>query len=107
MTDPFAEDAGAYVLGALRNADRAAFVAHLRGCAECRQTGFRGRTVIAEALELSFAISEALRNNAPAEEIQALAVKQGMTTLAADGVRRAAAGETTLEEVFRTIGTLG
>lgn len=37
MSDPFAEDAGAYVLGALSDADRAAFVEHLRGCAECRQ----------------------------------------------------------------------
>jgi len=37
MSDPFAEDAGAYVLGALSDVDRAAFVAHLRGCAECRQ----------------------------------------------------------------------
>ena len=37
MSDPFAEDAGAYVLGALSDADRAAFVEHLRGCVECRQ----------------------------------------------------------------------
>ncbi len=37
MSDPFAEDAGAYVLGALSDADRAAFAEHLRGCAECRQ----------------------------------------------------------------------
>ena len=37
MNDPFAEDPGAYVLGALSDADQAAFVEHLRGCAECRQ----------------------------------------------------------------------
>ena len=37
MTDPFAEDAGAYVLGALSNADRAAFVAHLRTCPDCQE----------------------------------------------------------------------
>ena len=37
MSDPFAEDAGAYVLGALSDADRTAFAEHLRGCAECRQ----------------------------------------------------------------------
>jgi hypothetical protein len=36
-TDPFADDAGAYVLGTLDEADRAAFVDHLRGCPECRQ----------------------------------------------------------------------
>ncbi len=77
------------------------------GCPECRQTGYRGRTVIAEVMEITFPISEALRNNAPAEELQALAVKQGMTTLAADGIRRAAAGETSLDEVFRVIGSAG
>lgn len=35
-TDPFADDAGAYVLGTLDDADRAAFVDHLRSCPECR-----------------------------------------------------------------------
>jgi len=33
-----------------------------------------------------------------------IAVSQGMTTMAADGVRRAAAGETTLDEVMRVVG---
>jgi hypothetical protein len=37
QADTFADDAGAYVLGALDDADRAAFVEHLRGCPECRQ----------------------------------------------------------------------
>lgn len=34
--DPFAEDAGVYVLGALDEAERAAFEDHLAGCAACR-----------------------------------------------------------------------
>jgi hypothetical protein len=36
-TDPFTDEAGAYVLGALDDAERAAFVDHLRSCPECRQ----------------------------------------------------------------------
>lgn len=36
MTDPFAETAGAYVLGALDAAERAAFEAHLTVCPACR-----------------------------------------------------------------------
>lgn len=36
MTDPFAETAGAYVLGALDAAERAAFEAHLAVCPACR-----------------------------------------------------------------------
>ncbi len=36
MSDPFATDAGPYVLGALPRAERAAFVEHLRDCGGCR-----------------------------------------------------------------------
>lgn len=38
MSDPFVEDAGAYVLGMLTEAERAAFTTHLRECADCRQS---------------------------------------------------------------------
>lgn len=37
MTCPYAHDDGAYVLGALSPADRAAFEAHLPGCPSCRE----------------------------------------------------------------------
>ncbi|OGV65191.1 MAG: hypothetical protein A3K19_24265 [Lentisphaerae bacterium RIFOXYB12_FULL_65_16] len=74
------------------------------GCPECRNIGFRGRTVMAEVLEVTPEIGAALRRGTKAEELQSLAVRQGMTTLAADGVRRAAAGQTTLTEVLRVLG---
>jgi len=72
------------------------------GCNACARTGYAGRLLIAEALEISPEIAGALRRNASAEELRALAVGQGMVTLAADGVRCAAEGLTTLEEVFRS-----
>jgi len=74
------------------------------GCDKCGQTGFRGRNVIAEALEMSPEMGAALRRGASVEDLRTLAVGQGMVTMAADGVRRAAAGETTLAEVIRTLG---
>lgn len=37
MSDPFVEDAGAYVLGILPDDERAAFVAHLRECEACQE----------------------------------------------------------------------
>ncbi len=46
----------------------------------------------------------ALRKGASVEDLRALAVSQGMTTIAADGIRRAAAGETSLGEVIRVLG---
>jgi general secretion pathway protein E len=74
------------------------------GCEKCARTGYKGRTVITEVLEVTPEIGRALRNNASVDEIRTIAVGQGMTTLAADGVRRAAAGETTLDEIIRVIG---
>lgn len=70
------------------------------GCAECRQTGYRGRAVIAEALAVTPDIGAAVRRGAGTEELRAIAVREGMTTLAAHGLRRAATGQTTLEEVL-------
>ena len=71
------------------------------GCPKCGRTGYRGRTVAAETLEVTPEIGRALRNGAPVEELRAIAVGQGMTTMAADGARRAASGETSLDEVMR------
>ncbi|MCX7012485.1 MAG: GspE/PulE family protein [Candidatus Sumerlaeota bacterium] len=73
------------------------------GCDQCRGTGYHGRNVIAEALERTPEIAEALGRGAPLDELRSIAVRQGMTTLAADGVRRAAAGQTSLEEVMRVL----
>jgi general secretion pathway protein E len=70
------------------------------GCAECRLTGYRGRQVIAEALEVTGEIAAAIRRGASTAEIRALAVGQGMTTMAGHGVVRASAGETSLEEAL-------
>jgi len=74
------------------------------GCAKCNRTGYRGRTVIAEVLEVTPEIVSALRDGAAVSELRAIAVGQGMTTLGADGVSRAAAGITSLTEVTRVRG---
>jgi excisionase family DNA binding protein len=74
------------------------------GCAKCGQTGFRGRTVITEMLEMSPEISRALREGAGDDELRAIAVSQGMTTMAADGIRRAAEGKVALTEVLHLLG---
>ncbi len=74
------------------------------GCKKCNRTGYRGRTVIAETLEVTPKIGRCLKNDPSVEELRAVAVRQGMTTMAADGIRRAANGETTLEEIMRVVG---
>jgi type II secretory ATPase GspE/PulE/Tfp pilus assembly ATPase PilB-like protein len=74
------------------------------GCPKCGQTGYRGRLMLCELMEVSHEINSALQRGAPTEEIRAIAVGQGMTSMAADAVRRAAAGLTSLHEVLRVLG---
>lgn len=76
------------------------------GCAECSQLGYRGRTAMVEMMEITPKIAAALRRGASEAELTAIAVGEGMTTLTADGVRRAARGETTLDEVLRVAANL-
>jgi len=73
------------------------------GCAKCGRTGYRGRTLVVEMMQVTPEIGAALRGGAGTDDLRRIAVEQGMTTMGADGVRRAAAGETTLEEVFRVL----
>jgi len=70
------------------------------GCDKCKRIGYRGRTLIAETLEVTPRIGEALRCGASVGELRAIAVDEGMTTMGADGIRRAAAGRTTIDEVL-------
>ncbi len=76
------------------------------GCAKCSQTGYRGRTALVEMMVLSEPIGSALRRGASEHELHTIAVGCGMTTMSADGVRRAATGETSLDEVFRGTANL-
>jgi len=72
------------------------------GCLQCGGTGYRGRVPLFEVMTMTDEI--AMLVNAPTREIEAMAVSKGMTTLREDGVRLAAAGITTLEEVRRVAG---
>ena len=70
------------------------------GCPRCA-AGYRGRVGIYETLEVTPEISRALREGASSRELLGIARGQGMTTMAADGLARAARGETTIDEVLR------
>ncbi len=71
------------------------------GCAECKGTGYRGRTTILEALVMSDAIRRLILRRAETAEIEKAAAKDGMVTMFEDGMAKALAGITTLEEVVR------
>jgi general secretion pathway protein E len=72
-----------------------------RGCEACRGTGYHGRVAITELLIMSDTIRRLVLRNAEAAEIQRVAVQDGMLTMYDDGIRKALAGVTSIEEVLR------
>ncbi len=78
-----------------------------KGCAACRNTGFRGRSAIYEVLRVDDTVRDAIIRRAAAKEIRESAQKNGMKTLFESGLDKAAAGITTLEEAFSvTVGEM-
>jgi type IV pilus assembly protein PilB len=78
----------------------AATFARGRGCSHCHHTGYRGRKGLFEMLRMNSAMREMTFNREPAQAIRRQARLLGMRTLLEDGVAKAVAGVTTLEEVL-------
>lgn len=72
-----------------------------RGCRECFNTGYRLRVILAEILIVSPAIKELILCKAQEHKIKQCARAEGMLTLREDGLAKARAGITSLEEVIR------
>jgi general secretion pathway protein E len=71
------------------------------GCEQCHGSGYRGQMAVIEVLALSDAIRRLVLNHAEAREIHRVAVEEGMRTMYHDGLLKALAGTTTVEEVLR------
>ena len=72
-----------------------------KGCAQCRQSGYIGRSVITEILPITVESRELIMRGASAEELKNKAHNTGMNTLRESAIQKALSGETSLEEVFR------
>jgi type II secretory ATPase GspE/PulE/Tfp pilus assembly ATPase PilB-like protein len=59
---------------------------------------------VAEVMPMSPAIEAAILGKVPESQMRAIARSEGMLTLFEEGVRAAAAGKTSLVEVFSVIG---
>jgi general secretion pathway protein E len=64
-------------------------------------TGYLGRTTIVEFLVMNDALRRAVMRHAGMGELEQLAREAGMQTMYEDGIRKALAGHTTIEEVLR------
>jgi general secretion pathway protein E len=80
---------------------------HPVGCADCRHTGYRGRVAIAEFLELTSEIEQLVFARADQSKIEQAAVVGGMVPMFEAGLAAALAGETTIEELVRSIRAEG
>jgi general secretion pathway protein E len=70
-----------------------------RGCAECSNTGYRGRIVISELLVITDEIRKLIVQRADGSEIKHMAEKQGMKQLRDDALSKVLDGVSTLEEL--------
>ncbi|WP_215907762.1 GspE/PulE family protein [Geomesophilobacter sediminis] len=74
------------------------------GCAECRGTGYKGRTGIFEVLDLNDSVKEIVSDHLVLTDLQAAARRDGLIPLRELAVRKMLEGVTTYEEVVAVTG---
>jgi type IV pilus assembly protein PilB len=74
---------------------------HSPGCSRCNGLGYKGRIGIYEIFTMSEAIEKLIQKEAVTSEVRNQAIEEGMLTMAQDGMVKALAGITDIEEVFR------
>ncbi|MEC8511144.1 MAG: ATPase, T2SS/T4P/T4SS family [Planctomycetota bacterium] len=80
---------------------RGATLCYGKGCDACHHTGYRGRTGLFEIMNVDDEVRRLIEAGASIEEVREAAVAGGMETLREVGLRAAAEGRTTIEEVLR------
>lgn len=71
------------------------------GCDKCLFTGYIGREMISETLTITDDLSAAISERAPKRKLFRIAKNEGFETMLYDGVRKAAAGVTSIDEALR------
>ncbi|MBM7059198.1 Flp pilus assembly complex ATPase component TadA [Pseudomonas sp. UL073] len=74
---------------------------HATGCGRCRGSGYRGRTAIAELLQLDDELRQMIIERQPIAQIKALACSRGLRLLRSSALELVRDGATTLEEINR------
>lgn len=77
---------------------------HPEGCEACFHTGYRGRQVIAEVMNLNEELRTAVAERAEPAELELLAIGNGMIPIRHDALQLARQGATSLEEIHRVLG---
>ncbi|HJV33137.1 MAG TPA: GspE/PulE family protein [Patescibacteria group bacterium] len=72
-----------------------------KGCVRCSDTGYAGRTVIAELIGVSPEIQRLMNSGFPIDQVKAEVKKQGWITMRQDAMLKVLEGATTVDEVLR------
>lgn len=72
-----------------------------KGCPECMNTGYKGRTGIYELLTINDEVRRLIMTRTESNSIKKEALRYGMTTLRQDGIAKVLSGITTMQEVMR------
>ena len=70
------------------------------GCPNCNGTGYRGRVMVGELIEVTSRLRELIDRKASADELRRVAIEEGMVPLTQNALALAREGVTTLEEAF-------
>lgn len=73
------------------------------GCSECNGQAYKGRTTIAEVIVMTDELAEAITHGNEMSDIHDALKKQGVLTMRQDGILKALAGVTTIQEVLRVM----
>ncbi len=74
---------------------------HGKGCASCKDFGYQGRISVAEILMVTRELQKIITSGFKPDAVVAESKRQGMLSLQQDGMLKALAGLTTVEEVMR------
>ena len=72
-----------------------------RGCDNCYNTGYTGRTAIYEILPITEEVRGQIVKRESASVIKRSALECGLVTLRQDGVKKVREGQTTMAEILR------
>jgi type IV pilus assembly protein PilB len=72
-----------------------------RGCAECNNSGYKGRVALYEVMPLHDELRDMILEGASADELKKTAIRLGMQTLRMSGLAKIKKGLTSIEEILR------
>src|SRR5262249_26012744 len=74
-----------------------------RGCKDCHESGYSGRTGIFEMFEIDETLRSLILQSSSDAVIRQAAIEAGMRSMGEDGLKKVMAGHTTLEEITRVV----